>query len=47
LTDLESKMEAKKMELVHLQTQLQQKAQSEAEASGAPPAAPGVAAAAV
>ena len=47
LTDLEAKMESKKMELVHLQTQFQQKSQSDAEASGVPPTAPGVAAAAV
>lgn len=46
LTDLEAKLEAKKMELVHLQTQQQQKAQQEADAA-APPTAKTVAAAAV
>jgi len=46
LTDLEAKLEAKKMELVHLQTQMQQKAEQEAQES-APPAASQIATAAV
>jgi hypothetical protein len=36
LADLDAKMESKKMELVHLQTQLQQRNQTQAQAIGGP-----------